>query len=63
VRECLRWLLLYRGFHRFIPTLLKMSAIACRLPVLHRPRRFGTVQLRRAEPRFIATAPYLLVVR
>jgi glycosyltransferase involved in cell wall biosynthesis len=41
-RECLRGLVLYRGFHRFIPTLLRMRG--CRvleLPVNHRPRRFG----------------------
>jgi glycosyltransferase involved in cell wall biosynthesis len=41
-RECLRDLVLYRGFHRFLPTLLRMRG--CRVvevPVRNRPRRFG----------------------
>jgi dolichol-phosphate mannosyltransferase len=41
-RECLRDLVLYRGFHRFIPTLLKMRGFrVLEVPVNHRPRRFG----------------------
>ena len=41
-RECLRDLVLYRGFHRFIPTLLKMRGYrVVEVPVNHRPRRFG----------------------
>ena len=41
-RECLRGLVLYRGFHRFIPTLLKMRGYrVVEIPVDHRPRRFG----------------------
>jgi len=41
-RECLRELVLYRGFHRFIPTLLKMRGYrVIEVPVGHRPRRFG----------------------
>ena len=41
-RECLRGLVLYRGFHRFIPTLLKMRGFrVLEVPVNHRPRRFG----------------------
>jgi hypothetical protein len=41
-RECLRDLVLYRGFHRFIPTLLKMRGFrVLEVPVSHRPRRFG----------------------
>ena len=41
-RECLRELVLYRGFHRFIPTLLKMQGFRVQeIPVNHRPRRFG----------------------
>jgi glycosyltransferase involved in cell wall biosynthesis len=41
-RECLRALELYRGFHRFIPTLLKMRGYrVVEVPVNHRPRRFG----------------------
>ena len=41
-RECLRELVLYRGFHRFIPTLLRMQGFrVLEMPVNHRPRRFG----------------------
>jgi glycosyltransferase involved in cell wall biosynthesis len=41
-RECLRDLVLYRGFHRFIPTLLRMRGLrVLEVPVNHRPRRFG----------------------
>jgi dolichol-phosphate mannosyltransferase len=41
-RECLHGLVLYRGFHRFIPTLLKMQGFrVLEMPVNHRPRRFG----------------------
>ena len=41
-RECVRGLVLYRGFHRFIPTLLKMRGYrVIEVPVSHRPRRFG----------------------
>lgn len=40
--ECLRGLVLYRGFHRFIPTLLRMRGYrVLEVPVSHRPRRFG----------------------
>jgi dolichol-phosphate mannosyltransferase len=41
-RECLRDLVLYKGFHRFVPTLLKMQGFrVLEVPVNHRPRRFG----------------------
>jgi glycosyltransferase involved in cell wall biosynthesis len=41
-RECLRELVLYRGFHRFIPTLLALQGYrVLEVPVNHRPRRFG----------------------
>jgi glycosyltransferase involved in cell wall biosynthesis len=41
-RECLRGLVLYRGLHRFIPTLLRMRGYrVVEVPVAHRPRRFG----------------------
>jgi dolichol-phosphate mannosyltransferase len=41
-RECLRGLVLYRGFHRFIPTLLRLRGYrVVEVPVRHRPRRFG----------------------
>ena len=41
-RECLVNLVLYRGFHRFIPTLLRVDGYrVLEVPVNHRPRRFG----------------------
>jgi dolichol-phosphate mannosyltransferase len=41
-RECVRDLVLYRGLHRFIPTLLRMRGFrVIEVPVNHRPRRFG----------------------
>ena len=41
-RECLRDIVLYKGFHRFIPTLLKIRGFrVLEVPVNHRPRRFG----------------------
>jgi glycosyltransferase involved in cell wall biosynthesis len=41
-RECLRDLTLYTGFHRFIPTLLRLRGFqVLEVPVTHRPRRFG----------------------
>lgn len=41
-RECLSELTLYRGFHRFVPTLLRMRGFrVVEVPVNHRPRRFG----------------------
>ena len=41
-RECLQDLVLYKGFHRFIPTLLRMRGFrVIEVPVNHRPRRFG----------------------
>jgi glycosyltransferase involved in cell wall biosynthesis len=40
--ECLRGLKLYRGMHRFLPTLLRMEGrTVVQLPVRHRPRRAG----------------------
>jgi glycosyltransferase involved in cell wall biosynthesis len=62
-RECLRGLVLYRGFHRFIPTLLRMRGYrVIEVPVNHRPRRFGRSKYgitNRAFPAFVD----LLVVR
>ncbi|MGH7397952.1 MAG: glycosyltransferase family 2 protein [Candidatus Rokuibacteriota bacterium] len=41
-RECLRDLVLYEGFHRFIPSLLRLRGFrVLEIPVNHRPRRFG----------------------
>jgi len=62
-RECLRGLVLYRGFHRFIPTLLKMRGYrVIEVPVGHRPRQFGRSKygvLNRAVVAFVD----LLVIR
>jgi dolichol-phosphate mannosyltransferase len=41
-RECLQGLELYRGMHRFLPTLLKMKGFrVAQVPVSHRPRLHG----------------------
>jgi glycosyltransferase involved in cell wall biosynthesis len=62
-RECLRGLVLYRGFHRFIPTLLRMRGDrVIEVPVNHRPRRFGRSKYGVLSRVFVATAD-LLVVR
>ena len=62
-RECLRGLVLYRGFHRFIPTLLKMRGYrVLEVPVRNRPRRFGQSKYGVLDRVFGATAD-LLVVR
>ena len=62
-RECLRGLVLYRGFHRFIPTLLRMRGYrVLEVPVNHRPRGFGRSKYGVWNRAFIAFAD-LLVVR
>ena len=62
-RECLRGLVLYRGFHRFIPTLLKMRGYrVIEVPVRNRPRRYGQSKYGVINRVFVATAD-LLVVR
>ena len=62
-RECLRGLVLYRGFHRFIPTLLKMNGYrVLEVPVRNRPRRFGQSKYGVLNRVFVATAD-LFVVR
>jgi dolichol-phosphate mannosyltransferase len=62
-RECLRGLVLYRGFHRFIPTLLKMRGYGViEVPVGHRPRRFGQSKYGVLNRAAIAFAD-LLVIR
>ncbi len=62
-RECLRGLVLYRGFHRFIPTLLRMRGYrVLEVPVRHRPRRFGVSKYGVMNRAFVAFAD-LLVVR
>jgi glycosyltransferase involved in cell wall biosynthesis len=62
-RECLRGLVLYRGFHRFIPTLLRMRGYrVIEVPVGHRPRRFGQSKYGVLNRAAIAFAD-LLVIR
>lgn len=62
-RECLRGLVLYRGFHRFIPTLLRLRGYrVLEVPVNHRPRRFGQSKYGVMNRAFVAFAD-LLVVR
>jgi len=62
-RECLGDLVLFRGFHRFIPTLLKMRGYrVLEVPVNHRPRRFGQSKYGVWNRAFVALAD-LLVVR
>ena len=62
-RECLHDLVLYRGFHRFIPTLLRMRGYrVLEVPVRHRPRRFGQSKYGVLNRVFVASAD-LLVVR
>jgi glycosyltransferase involved in cell wall biosynthesis len=61
-RECLRGLVLYRGFHRFIPTLLRMRGYrVIEVPVRNRPRRFGRSKYGVLNRLFVATADVLVV--
>ena len=61
-RECLRELVLYRGFHRFIPTLLRMRGYrVIEVPVRNRPRRFGRSKYGVLNRVFVATADLLAV--
>jgi len=62
-RECVRGLVLYDGFHRFIPTLLRMRGYrVLEVPVRNRPRHFGRSKYGVLNRVFAATAD-LLVVR
>src|SRR5262249_26458211 len=62
-RECLRGLVLYRGFHRFIPTLLRMRGYrVLEVPVNHRARRYGQSKYGIGNRLFVGIAD-LLVVR
>jgi len=41
-RECLQDLKLYKGMHRFMPTLVKMEGFrVIEIPIAHHPRKFG----------------------
>ncbi len=62
-REALRDLTLYRGLHRFVPTLLRMRGYrVVEVPINHRPRRFGRSKYGVMNRAFVALAD-LLVVR
>ena len=62
-RECLRGLVLYRGLHRFIPTLLRMRGYrVVEVPVRNRPRHFGESKYGVLNRMFVAFVD-LLVVR
>jgi dolichol-phosphate mannosyltransferase len=61
-RECLRGLVLYRGFHRFVPTLLKMRGYrVLEAPVRNRPRRFGQSNYGVLNRVFVAAVDLLAV--
>jgi glycosyltransferase involved in cell wall biosynthesis len=61
-RECLRDLPMFRGFHRFIPTLLRMRGFrVLEVPVNHRPRRFGRSKYGVMNRAFIAFVDLLAV--
>ena len=41
-KECLQEIKLYKGMHRFIPTLVKMEGYrVIEIPIAHHPRKFG----------------------
>jgi len=41
-KECLQEIKLYKGMHRFIPTLVKMEGFrVIEIPIAHHPRKFG----------------------
>ena len=61
-RECVRGLTLYRGFHRFIPTLLRLRGYrVVELPVGHRPRRFGRSKYGVMNRAFVTIVDVLVV--
>ena len=45
-RECLEQIILFKGMHRFIPTLVRMGGYTkiIEVPVNHRPRKLGTTK-------------------
>ena len=61
-RECLRDLVLYRGLHRFIPTLITLRGYrVIEVPVNHRPRRFGRSKYGVWDRAFVAFADLLAI--
>lgn len=63
MRTCyLRRIRLYRGMHRFLPTLLSMQgARLCEVEVSHRPRRFGRSKYGLGNRLFMGLADLLAV--
>jgi dolichol-phosphate mannosyltransferase len=58
----LRRVKLFRGMHRFLPTLLRMEgASVIEIPVSHRPRRFGRSKYGIANRLFVGLADVLAV--
>ena len=58
----LRRIRLYRGLHRFLPTLLAMEgARVVEVPVSHRPRRYGRTKYGVVNRLFVALADLLAV--
>jgi hypothetical protein len=62
-RECVESMKLFKGMHRFFPTLAKMEGFTVtQVKVNHRPRRFGTTKYNITN-RIARTFIDLLVVR
>jgi dolichol-phosphate mannosyltransferase len=61
-RECLRGLVLFHGFHRFVPTLLRMRGYrVLEVPVHHRARRYGRSKYGIANRALVALVDVLVV--
>ena len=62
-RQCLEGLQLYKGMHRFMPTLVKIlpASTVREEPVKHSPRHAGHRQVRPAQPRSRALVDLLAV--
>ncbi|HSB06600.1 MAG TPA: glycosyltransferase family 2 protein [Thermodesulfobacteriota bacterium] len=61
-RECLQNLKLYKGMHRFMPTLVKMEGFrVIEIPVAHHPRQFGVSKYTTWNRMWVAFADLLAV--
>jgi dolichol-phosphate mannosyltransferase len=61
-RECLRDLKLYKGMHRFMPTLVRMEGFrVIEVPISHHPRQFGVSKYTTWNRVFSAFADLLAV--
>ena len=50
-RECLQNLKIYKGMHRFMPTLVKMEGFrVIEVPVAHHPRQIWRIEIHNLEP-------------